>query len=90
MKPEQPSKKLWNEVLGNFRIKGQSLPDWCRDNGIKYSNLYKNLTGERNGPKALWWREQVIEFIQDKMITQNNNDARYFELAEKRKERRFN
>jgi len=68
MNPSKPGQKLWNEIKGAFVTKGESLPKWCLANGIDHSNLAKNCLGQRNGKKALWWRQQVINFIQESSI----------------------
>lgn len=55
------SQQLLNEVAGRFRMKGTSLNQWCKNNGIALSNACTYMLGKRNGPVAKEWRRRIVD-----------------------------
>jgi hypothetical protein len=43
---------LRHAVRAGFLIKGTTLADWCRENGIEPSWAFQVLDGRRDGPAA--------------------------------------
>lgn len=48
----QPSQQLLNEVRASFIRQGTSLKQFCRENNIDTSNIYRYLRGDHTGEKA--------------------------------------
>ncbi|MEC7308559.1 hypothetical protein [Vibrio crassostreae] len=55
-----PSKELYNKVKAGFIIKGTTLGVWCRESGVKQSNVISCLVGSWDGPKAKILRSKLI------------------------------
>lgn len=55
-----PSKDLYNKVKAGFIIKGTTLGAWCRESGVKQSNVMSCLVGSWDGPKAKVLRAKLI------------------------------
>lgn len=64
----QPSLELHNRVKGGFIAQGLSLTAWCKNNGVKPSNIKQCLIGAWDGPKAKELRARVID---DSRINEN-------------------
>lgn len=56
----KPSLDLHNQVKAGFVAQGASLSSWCKNNGVKISNIKQCLTGSWDGPKAKELRAKVI------------------------------
>ncbi|TGO02076.1 hypothetical protein PN36_31035 [Candidatus Thiomargarita nelsonii] len=55
------NRQLLNEVIGRFRMRGMTLMDWCRENGLMHQNARVYLLGERNGKVAREWRRRIVD-----------------------------
>lgn len=52
--------QLANAVRAGFILKGTTMADWCRENGIKHQHARSALIGGWNGPKGTQVREQLL------------------------------
>ena len=54
-----PSTAFIKEVRARLILRGSSLSDWSRKNGVQRQNLTKALSGDWKGPKA----EALIQLV---------------------------
>ena len=65
----QPSRRLYNAVLGAFRAQGTSYARWCDDNGISRENARAALYGVWRGPKATIILEKIVDGADREVIS---------------------
>jgi lambda repressor-like predicted transcriptional regulator len=60
-----PSIELHRAVRAALVAKGQSLSEWCRDNGVQRQNAAAALTGRWTGPTAKALVERLAAVARD-------------------------
>jgi hypothetical protein len=70
------SDELLQQVRASFISKGSSLSAWCDKHGILLQNARVYLKGDRNGPVARRWREQIVADAFGERGTNNNENLR--------------
>ena len=65
----QPSRRLYNAVLGAFRAQGASFASWCDDHGIRRENARAALYGVWRGPKATIVLERIVDGADREVIS---------------------
>ena len=56
-----PSLQLVNQVRAAFIVRGTTLGKWCRDNGLRLTNVRAALVGTWNGAAGQKMRRRVVE-----------------------------
>lgn len=51
---------LLTDARAGFILKGSSLRQWCRDNGVDPGYAHKVMAGRLNGPAAKALRQRII------------------------------
>lgn len=56
-----PGQELLDAVKAGFVLQGKTMAGWCKENAICRINARTALLGNRNGPKAIALRKQIVE-----------------------------
>ena len=59
--PEDAAKASYQKVRAGFIVKGTTLNEWCKANGVHIQNVRSAFLGEWNGAKAAELRKRALE-----------------------------